>query len=133
MPPKLVCPGPGGQPSYRVEPPWATFPTNVTGSLMLGTLTGLVLGHRLARFPRRPSEPGSADPTTSSTFNHETLRLVEDGEVLQAAANITFSVGGLAAAGPAWLWDGLHERIPSPARPPVTGRSKSSRKRRSPE
>ncbi|MFF7236785.1 fluoride efflux transporter CrcB [Streptomyces collinus] len=80
--------------------PWGTFVVNVTGSLILGLLTGAV-------------SAGSAGPhlqlligtglcgalTTYSTFSYETLRLTEAGAGLYAAANVVASlVAGLAAA-----------------------------------
>jgi fluoride exporter len=78
--------------------PWGTFTVNVTGSLILGVLTGAaaaipgpvtqVLGTGLC---------GAL--TTYSTFSYETLRLAEDGAGLFAVANVTVSVlAGLAAA-----------------------------------
>ncbi len=82
------------------ELPWGTFLINVTGSLLLGFLTGLVLGHRLSSVPKALLGTGFCGAyTTFSTFTYETLRLVEDGELLQAALNIAASVVvGLAAA-----------------------------------
>ena len=74
--------------------PWGTFTVNVTGSLLLGLLTGaathlqILLGTGLC---------GAL--TTYSTFSYETLRLAETGARLQAALNVAVSVtAGLAAA-----------------------------------
>lgn len=80
--------------------PWGTFLVNVSGSLVLGFLTGLSLGGHL---------PGSATAllatgfcgayTTFSTFTFETVRLLQDGRILHAAGNAAVSVAvGLAAA-----------------------------------
>jgi fluoride exporter len=80
--------------------PWGTFLINVSGSFLLGFLTGLSLSHHL-------SDPGKAlvgtgfcgAYTTFSTFTFETIRLVQDGRFLEAAGNISVSVVvGLAAA-----------------------------------
>ncbi|MFJ5998619.1 fluoride efflux transporter FluC [Streptomyces sp. NPDC092370] len=74
--------------------PWGTFTVNVTGSLVLGLLTGaathlqLLLGTGLC---------GAL--TTYSTFSYETLRLAETGARRQAAVNVAASVvAGLGAA-----------------------------------
>ncbi|MCX3291952.1 fluoride efflux transporter CrcB [Streptomyces sp. NEAU-H22] len=74
--------------------PWGTFTVNVTGSLILGLLTGaathlqILLGTGLC---------GAL--TTYSTFSYETLRLAETGARLQAALNVAVSVtAGVAAA-----------------------------------
>ena len=85
------------------ELPWGTFVINVTGSLVLGLLAGLTLGHRLGPLPDALLGTGFCGAyTTFSTFTYETLRLVEDGELVRAAANIAMSVVvglGAAAAG----------------------------------
>jgi len=82
------------------ELPWGTFAINVSGSLLLGFLTGLTLGHRLGPIPKALLGTGFCGAyTTFSTFTYETLRLVEDGEIRQAAGNVLGSaVIGLAAA-----------------------------------
>jgi CrcB protein len=78
------------------EFPFGTFAINVSGSFALGILTGasvtstalLVAGTALL---------GSF--TTFSTWMFETERLVEDDELVLAAANVGMSVlAGLAAA-----------------------------------
>lgn len=83
--------------------PWGTFVINVTGSLVLGLLTGLMLKHRLGPVPTALLGTGFCGAyTTYSTFTYETLRLVEDGELLKGAANVAASVVvglGAAAAG----------------------------------
>jgi fluoride exporter len=82
------------------ELPWGTFAINMSGSLFLGFLTGLALGHRLGPIPKALLGTGFCGAyTTFSTFTYETLRLVEDGEIRQAAGNVLGSaVIGLAAA-----------------------------------
>jgi CrcB protein len=76
--------------------PLGTFAVNVTGSLLLGLLTGLSVS------PRTVALVGTGfcgALTTYSTFGYETMRLVEDGALLFAAANVVFTVlAGLAAA-----------------------------------
>ncbi|MCK8437190.1 CrcB family protein [Streptomyces sp. D2-8] len=74
--------------------PWGTFTVNVTGSLILGLLTGaathlqLLLGTGLC---------GAL--TTYSTFSYETLRLAETGARRQAAVNVAATVvAGVGAA-----------------------------------
>ncbi|HTU36608.1 MAG TPA: fluoride efflux transporter CrcB [Acidimicrobiales bacterium] len=80
--------------------PWGTFVINVSGSLLLGTLTGLTLSHHLSDLGRALLGTGFCGAyTTFSTFTFETLRLVEDGRYLEAAGNVSVSVMvGLVAA-----------------------------------
>ena len=78
--------------------PVGTFVINVTGSLLLGLVTGL--GHGL---PRELVVVLSASFcggfTTWSTFGYETLALAEGGSLYEAAGNVTASLAvGLAAA-----------------------------------
>jgi len=80
--------------------PRGTFLINVTGSLTLGLLTGLVVfGHGPA-WPSAILGTGFCGAyTTFSTFTFESLRLMEDGQYRQAALNIGGSLTlGLAAA-----------------------------------
>jgi CrcB protein len=89
----------------RVESdlPWGTFVINVTGSFVLGLLTGLSLAGDLSSTWKALLGTGFCGAyTTFSTFTFETVRLVEDGRLLEAAANVGVSVGlglGAAAAG----------------------------------
>lgn len=80
--------------------PWGTLAVNLTGSLVLGLITGLVVYHHLARLPDDVLGEGFCGAyTTFSTFSYETVRLVEDGALGAAARNVAMSVaGGLAAA-----------------------------------
>lgn len=80
--------------------PWGTFVINVSGSLLLGIVTGLALYHGLSDLPRTAIATGLCGAyTTFSTFSYETVRLIEEGSVGQAAGNAFGSVAaGLAAA-----------------------------------
>jgi CrcB protein len=81
--------------------PWGTFAVNVTGCLVLGILTGMVLYHGLGGTARTVLGSGGLGAyTTFSTFTYETVRLAEDGALDVAARNVVASaVVGLAAAG----------------------------------
>ncbi len=89
--------------SRRIESdlPWGTFLVNVSGSLLLGLLTGLSLTHHLAPTTKALLATGFCGAyTTFSTFSFETVRLLEEGRLLQAATNVGASVVfGLLAAG----------------------------------
>ena len=80
--------------------PWGTFVINVSGSLLLGIITGLSLYHGLGDLPRTAIATGFCGAyTTFSTFSYETVRLLEEGSVGLAAGNAFGSVtAGLAAA-----------------------------------
>lgn len=82
------------------ELPWGTFTINMTGSVLLGLLTGLALGHHLAGFPKALLATGFCGAyTTFSTFTYESVRLLEDGRFLEAAGNVLASVAvGLGGA-----------------------------------
>lgn len=80
--------------------PWGTFVVNTVGSFVLGVLTGLTVHHGFHGAPRLWLATGLCGAfTTFSTFTWESIRLVEEGEVLQAVWNVAGSVaGGLTAA-----------------------------------
>ncbi len=88
--------------SGRTEPgrPWGTFVINVSGSLLLGLLTGLTMTGHLSEIGKALLGTGFCGAyTTFSTFSFETVRLVEDGRVFDAAGNVVISVAlGLSAA-----------------------------------
>lgn len=79
--------------------PYGTFVINITGSFILGVVMGLLEGHLLSPTVRLAVAIGFVGAyTTFSTFTYETMRLVEDGSVLLALANVFGSVAvGLAA------------------------------------
>lgn len=83
------------------ELPYGTFVVNVSGSLLLGLVTGLSLHHGLPSTPTVVLGIGFAGGyTTLSTWAWESLVLAESGAVRQAAVNVvgSFVVGLLAAA-----------------------------------
>ncbi|MGW0769956.1 fluoride efflux transporter CrcB [Streptomyces sp. NPDC002676] len=80
--------------------PWGTFAVNITGCLILGTLTGAVSAGAAGPHLQLLLGTGLCGAlTTYSTFSYETLRLTEAGAGLYAALNVVASVvAGLAAA-----------------------------------
>jgi fluoride exporter len=80
--------------------PWGTFVINITGSLLLGLVTGLTLAGHLPPIGKALLGTGFCGAyTTFSTFTFETLTLLEDGRFLEAVGTVAASVGiGLAAA-----------------------------------
>jgi fluoride exporter len=80
--------------------PAGTLTVNVTGSLLLGLLTGLAAHHGLPAQVVTVLGTGLLGAyTTFSTFSYETVRLLEDGAVAEAGLNVGGSLAlGLAAA-----------------------------------
>ena len=80
--------------------PYGTLLVNVTGSFVLGLITGLAAHHGLPRAPTTVVGTGFAGGyTTLSTWAWETLALTETGDLPRAGANVALSVAiGLAAA-----------------------------------
>jgi CrcB protein len=81
--------------------PWGTLAINVSGSFLLGVITGLVLDHGFPRTARIVLGVGFCGAyTTFSTFTFETVRLLEEGAGVEALRNVagTFAAGALAAA-----------------------------------
>jgi CrcB protein len=79
----------------RVESdlPWGTFLVNVSGSFVLGLLTGLSLGNHLSPEAKALLGTGFCGAyTTFSTFTFETVRLIEVGQYLEAVLNAGVSV-----------------------------------------
>jgi CrcB protein len=80
--------------------PWGTFVVNVSGSLLLGLVTGLATSHGLPAVPTAVLGTGFLGGyTTWSTYLWESLALAEGGAPGQAALNLLGSLAaGLAAA-----------------------------------
>lgn len=81
--------------------PIGTLIINLTGSLILGFITGLALYHGLGKLPKAVIGTGFCGAyTTFSTFSYETVKLIEYGELKSAALNTSASIiiGLLAAA-----------------------------------
>lgn len=81
--------------------PWGTFVINASGSLLLGVLTGLGLYHAFPKVPKVILGTGFCGSyTTFSTFTYESVELLEEGAVNEAARNAfgTLLVGAGAAA-----------------------------------
>lgn len=73
--------------------PWGTFTVNVVGSLVLGVTAAAVV--ELGSPPWVLTFVGTGvcgALTTFSTFGYETVRLLDEGSVLAAAANCVASV-----------------------------------------
>jgi CrcB protein len=76
--------------------PWGTFAVNVTGSFVLGGLTGLGLWHDLGATTRLVLGTGGMGAyTTFSTYAFETVRLADEGDTATAAR--TAAAGLLAS------------------------------------
>ena len=86
----------------RSRIPWGTIAVNVSGSLALGLLTGAALYHAFPATPRLILGTGFCGAyTTFSTFTVETVRLLEEGALTEALANVGIST--LAGTGAAAL------------------------------
>ncbi|MGI8685807.1 MAG: fluoride efflux transporter CrcB [Acidimicrobiales bacterium] len=73
--------------------PWGTLVVNVTGSLLLGLITGASLYHAFPDTSRIWLGTGFCGAyTTFSTFTVDTVLLLEDGAVGAAARNVVASV-----------------------------------------
>ena len=84
--------------------PWATLLINVSGSLLLGLLTGLVLFRGEPDAIRIVLGTGFCGGyTTFSTASFETVRLLQTGRRLQAATNAVGSLLLTVLAGGAGL------------------------------
>ena len=75
--------------------PWGTFVVNVVGSLVLGCAAGAVSGGAPEWMLTLLGTGVCGALTTFSTFGFETVRLVEEGALLEATLN---AVAGLLVA-----------------------------------
>lgn len=84
----------------RGDFPYGTMLINVTGSFLLGLITGLALHHGLPSSAALIIGTGLAGGyTTLSTWAWETVALAETGDVLEGVLNVIGSfAAGLAAA-----------------------------------
>jgi CrcB protein len=83
--------------------PWATMAVNLSGSLLVGFLAGVLTGRLddTVRFSVFFGLLGGY--TTFSTFSVDTVELLRVGEMVPATMNVTIAiVGGLLAA-----WAGI--------------------------
>jgi fluoride exporter len=83
------------------EFPWGTCVINVSGSFLLGILSGLALYHGFPDDAKVVLGTGFCGAyTTFSTFTYETIRLVGGGDGRAAIRNMVVNTGGglLAAA-----------------------------------
>lgn len=81
--------------------PVGTLFINITGSLLLGVLTGLALYHAFPSTPKTILGTGFCGAyTTFSTFTYETIRLAEEREMAAACRVLLMSLilPALAAA-----------------------------------
>jgi CrcB protein len=79
--------------------PWATVIINVTGSLLLGVLAGLVLFHGQSSTWQTVIGTGFCGGyTTFSTASFETVRLVQQDRRMRALANAAGSLVSSVAA-----------------------------------
>jgi len=88
---------------FRTALPWGTIAINVSGSLLLGLLAGLVMRHHAPASLQAVLGTGFLGGfTTFSTASVETVRLVQSGRIRLALLNAlgTMAAGvGAAAAG----------------------------------
>lgn len=88
----------------RGDFPYGTLLVNITGSLLLGLATGLVIYHGFGSTPALVVGTGLVGGyTTLSTWTWETLALAEAGDLLEAATNVLGSIAACLAAGGAGL------------------------------
>ena len=84
--------------------PVGTVIINLTGSLLLGVLTGLVLFHHVTSTVTLVAGSGFCGGfTTFSTASFETVRLVQRGELAAAGINCGITVAGTLAAAAAGM------------------------------
>ncbi len=84
--------------------PVGTVAINLTGSLLLGVLTGVVIYHHVSSTLTLVAGTGFCGGyTTFSTASFETVRLVQQGSVRAAVVNGGGTLVGALAAGAAGL------------------------------
>jgi CrcB protein len=84
--------------------PLGTLVVNVSGSLVLGVITGLAIYHGGSSTTQKVLGIGLVGAyTTFSTFTFETVALMEEGEARLAARNVWWSVVTATAGAAAGL------------------------------
>jgi CrcB protein len=100
----LIAAAMGASARYLVDGlmqvPWGTAVVNISGSFVLGVITGLALYHGLGVDSKLVFGTGFCGAyTTFSTFSYETVRLAEGGAVRAGIRNVAVNTaGGLLAA-----------------------------------
>jgi fluoride exporter len=83
--------------------PWGTLTVNVVGSLVLGAVASAVSGGAPAWLATLVGTGFCGALTTFSTLGYETLRLVEEGSVLESVLNAAVSLlAGFVACAAGW-------------------------------
>jgi CrcB protein len=73
--------------------PWGTFTVNIAGCLVLGTTAGAVSAADAPSWMLTLVGTGFCGAlTTFSTFGYETVRLIEEGSLLEGGLNVAASV-----------------------------------------
>lgn len=73
---------------FGVTFPYGTFTINISGSFILGLILGGLEARTLSPLFRLTTAVGFLGAyTTFSTFTYETMRLIEEGDLLLAAIN----------------------------------------------
>jgi CrcB protein len=84
--------------------PWGTLTVNAFGSLILGSVAGAVSAGAPTWLLTAAGTGFCGALTTFSTFGFETVRLVEEGSVLEAVLNVSASLLiGLVAVTGGWV------------------------------
>jgi CrcB protein len=87
------------------DTPWGTFVVNVSGSLLLGLVTGLALHHHTSADAVAVVGAGlTGGYTTLSTWAWETVALGDDGRRGAAAVNAVGALFASMGAGALGLW-----------------------------
>lgn len=81
------------QSKHTSRMPWGTFSVNALGCLILGLVAGAVsAGHGPVWLLALVGTGFCGALTTFSTFSFETVRLLEDGSLLEAVSNVLASL-----------------------------------------